>query len=71
MTKCKNCYGKGYATVMESLVGFDDFVYGEGLKASVPPTVYVKFCTCRKGKTMETKAKKKGARLAFVNLYKI
>ena len=46
---CHKCYGKGYATVSDGTIGYEDFG-GEGFKT--PITTKMKFCTCERGKQL-------------------
>lgn len=57
--KCKNCWDKGYATVMTSLTARQDFHGDRGFE--VPPHVQIRYCRCAKGKRMEKKARKEAA----------
>jgi hypothetical protein len=49
--ECKNCYGKGYATVYDGhTIGFEDFggeggIYRKG-------GIRVKLCSCNRGKDL-------------------
>lgn len=52
---CHNCYGKGYATVADGIIGYDDFG-GEGFKT--PITAKMKFCSCERGKQLEAALRK-------------
>lgn len=66
---CKNCYGKGFASVMESIEGFADF--GEvGFKTR--PKVYIRFCDhCRKGKGMKARSIAGGAKEMLIDLFEV
>lgn len=46
---CHKCYGKGYATTADGIIGYDDFG-GEGFKSTI--TTKMKFCTCDRGKQL-------------------
>lgn len=65
--KCKNCWDKGFSTVMESKQGMWDFHPSEAWQTA--PRTYQKFCRCLKGKRMKTKAIKDGAKMEMFNLY--
>ena len=47
---CTNCYGKGYATVIDSTIHHADFV---GDKTYITPNDPVRFCSCERGKQLE------------------
>ena len=47
---CGNCYGKGYATVRDGIIGYPDFG-NDGFKS--PITTKMKFCDCDRGKQLE------------------
>lgn len=56
---CKNCYGKGYATVMYGYIGHPDFIGDKGFYEA--PSVHKHFCKCPKGRRLKrenTKAEK-------------
>lgn len=46
---CTKCYGKGYATHMQQLTGYDDFG-GEGFQEK--PKVHITYCSCDRGKQL-------------------
>lgn len=46
---CKKCYGKGYSTVRDGVIGYNDFG-GEGFKS--PVTTKMRFCACERGKQL-------------------
>ena len=48
---CKDCYGKGYATVRSGIIGYEDFG-GDGFKT--PPTNKMKYCKCKRGEQLAT-----------------
>lgn len=48
---CRKCYGKGYSTVRHGLTGFNDFG-GDGFES--PIRTHMKFCTCDRGKQLES-----------------
>lgn len=63
---CKFCFGKGFATVMESIYGAEDFG-GEGFRTE--PKVFRHFCTCTKGKRLKAKAIAEGKTMVLIGLY--
>lgn len=66
-SKCKNCYGKGYASVMESVHGSGDFVGEQSFTTT--PKVYRHYCTCRKGQRMKQEAVNAGKKQVLFNLF--
>ncbi len=50
---CKNCYGKGYATVLEHASGSGDF-FEEEICVEMPR---MRFCTCERGKALKSEIK--------------
>ena len=66
-SKCTNCYGKGYATVMESLSGGGDFIGDKVVQTA--PKVYRRFCVCRKGQRLKREACDAGKKQVLFNLY--
>lgn len=66
---CTKCYGKGYATVRDGIIGYEDFG-GDGFKS--PITTKMKFCTCGRGKGLSelVDREKEQAVMNFVAQYK-
>lgn len=46
---CRNCFGKGYATVQYGLEGHEDFG-GDGFRT--PAETHMKLCSCERGKQL-------------------
>ena len=58
MTKiCKNCYGKGFATVfIGEQWAMADFIGDKTYKIK-DAMIVIKYCNCKKGKMLEKKSK--------------
>lgn len=46
---CTKCYGKGYATICDGTIGYEDFG-GDGFRT--PITTKMKFCSCSRGEQL-------------------
>lgn len=51
---CTKCYGKGYATVIERWTGCGKFDMGQGDIKIDDQKQIMKFCTCERGKQLQT-----------------
>lgn len=47
---CTNCFGKGYSTHMQNLVGAEDFG-GDGFEEG--PRIHITYCRCERGRQLK------------------
>ena len=65
-SKCKNCYGKGYATIYQTIHYAADFIGDEAFDTS---HIYKRYCVCRKGKGLKKAAQRRGDKREEFNLF--
>lgn len=65
---CRNCYGKGYATVISGLRGHADFG-GDGFQS--PPTTHIKYCSCDRGKQSQQLVAQEANKAVLKEIYTI
>jgi len=67
MPTCKNCWDKGFATVIERIRSAWDFHPSE--EHMSPPMILVRYCGCEYGKKLEKAARKSGKKQVMYRMY--